>query len=145
MMADKYDGEERRATERRGCAPGDPFCDDHLHRVVNDKITACKSDISADIHAIRENMTKIEGKQDTLTNDVHKLSIAVNDIAINSGSIAESLKGMSGLVETYNWIVGFNRVLEWGRKNILLIAFLTAVYLFATGKVDLKSVVEWIL
>lgn len=140
-----FEGVERRASERRGCTPGDPFCDDHLHRVVNDKITACKSDISADIHAIRDNINKIETKQDILTNDVHKLSIAVNDIAINSGSIAESLKGMRGLVETYNWIVGFSRVLEWSRSNIPLLAFLVLTYLLITGKIDWKAMLEWLI
>ena len=141
----EYLGVERRATERRGCAPGDPFCDDHLHRVVNDKITACKSDISADIHAIRENMSKIEAKQDTLTSDVHKLSIAVNDIAINSGSIAESLKGMSGMFETYKTLVGINNFLGWMRGNIVLVITIVVLVMFITGKIDLKAMVEWIL
>ena len=119
--------------------------DDHLHRVVNDKIQACKGDLVQDMHAIRENINKVEVKQDTLTSDVHKLSISVRDIVTNSASIAESLKGMSGMFDTYKSLVGVNKFFAWVRENIITVALLAAIFLWLSGKLDLKVLLGWLI
>ena len=144
-MSEAYVGPDRRAAEHNGCSPDHPKCDDHLHRIVNDKMHACKSELSQDIHLIREDISKIEAKQDALTTDVHKLSVSVRDIATNSASIAESLNSMNGMFDTYKSLVGVNKVFAWVRENIITVALIVAIFLWLSGKLDLKVLLGWLI
>ena len=141
----EFEGVERRASERRGCTPGDPFCDDHLHRVVHEKVDACKVDINKDIHALREDMSNASKKIDALAVDVHRLNISVADIAINSKSIAASLQNMTEVREAYETFKGFARVMAWMRQNVVTVALVVAVVMFAMGKLELKNLLGWLL
>ena len=137
-----YTEEERRKAERRNCtAP----CDDHVHRVVHEKVDACKVDINKDIHALREDMSSASKKIDALAADVHRLNISVADIAINSKSIAASLQNMTEVREAYETFKGFARVLHWMRQNVVTVALLTAIVMFAMGKLELKALLGWVL
>jgi len=106
---------------------------------------ACKSELSQDIHLIREDISKIEAKQDTLTTDVHKLSVSVRDIATNSASIAESLSSMNGMFDTYKSLVGVNKIFAWVRENIITVALIAAIFMWLSGKIDLSVLLGWVV
>jgi hypothetical protein len=133
-----YTGPERR-TEMA------TVCDNYLHRIVQDKIDACKGTINDDIHGLREDMSSAGKKIDALAADVHRLNISVADIAINSKSIAASLQSMTEVREAYDMFKAGGKFLKWLRENIVSIAILVAIVLFLMGKVDLKAFVGWIL
>jgi hypothetical protein len=138
----EYIGPERREIERRGCTMP---CDDHVHRVVHEKLEGCKADLNKDIHALRVDMSKASEKIDALATDVHRLNISVADIAVNSKSIAGSLQSMTEVKEAYDTIKGFARVMAWMRQNVVMVALLVAVVMFAMGKLELKNLLGWLL
>ena len=138
MIDPAYTGPERR-TEMT------PACDNYLHRIVQDKIDACKGTINDDIHALREDMSSASKKIDSLAADVHRLNISVADIAINSKSIASSLQAMTEVKEAYETFKGFARVMAWMRQNVVTVALLVAVVMFAMGKLELKALLGWLL
>ena len=120
-------------------------CDDHIHRIVQDRVEACKSDLVGDIHRINANISSIQTEQKSQAAELHKLNIAVHDIAINSASIAKSLEGMSGMFETYKTLVGINKLFGWMRENIIGIALLVAIFMALAGKLDLKMLLGWLV
>jgi hypothetical protein len=141
-MSETYDGPERRETERRGCTMP---CDDHVHRVVHEKLEGCKADMYKDIHLLRADMSNASKKIDALASDVHRLNVSVADIAINSKSIASSLQTLTEVKEAYETFKGFARVLNWMRQNVVTVALIVAIVMFAMGKLDLKSLIGWVL
>lgn len=138
MTDHAYTGPERR-TEMA------PVCDNYLHRIVQDKIDACKGTINEDLHQLREDMSSAGKKIDALAADVHRLNISVADIAINSKSIAASLQSMTEVREAYDMFKAGGKFLKWLRENIVSIVIIVAIVLFLMGKVDLKAFVGWIL
>jgi hypothetical protein len=122
-----------------------PVCDNYLHRIVQDKIDACKGTINEDLHQLREDMSSAGKKIDALAADVHRLNISVADIAINSKSIAASLQSMTEVREAYDMFKAGGKFLKWLRENIVSIVIIVAIVLFLMGKVDLKAFVGWIL
>jgi hypothetical protein len=138
MIDPAYTGPERR-TEMA------PVCDNYLHRIVQDKIDACKGTINEDIHGVREDMSSASKKIDALAADVHRLNVSVADIAINSKSIASSLQSMTEVREAYETFKGFARVLHWMRQNVVTVALIVAIVMFAMGKLELKALLGWML
>lgn len=126
-----YAGPDRReGAERRDC-------DDKIHRIVHEKVGACKDQVYMEIHALRGDISNINDRLNTLSDDVHKLGLAVRDIANNSGDIANSLREMQSVVTTYNKVRGAWDVFDWLRKNVLTIAVVLVVlyYVVAHGNV----------
>ena len=128
--------------ERRVCPE---VCDDHMHRVVHEKVGACKADMYKDIHDLRADMSIASRKIDTLAADVHKLNISVTDIAISSKSIAASLATLTEVREAYDTLKGFASVMSWLRQNLVALALLVAIVLFLMGKLDYKVLLGWVL
>ena len=141
----EYAGVDRRGEfkDRRVCDPQE--CDSHIKLVMHEKIDACKVELYRDIHELKEDVSEVNKRLTALTGDVHKLGIAVTDIAINSKSIAASLESMSGMVETYKTLVGINKLFGWMRENIIGIAMLIAIFMVLSGKIDLKMLLGWLV
>ena len=137
-----YTEEDRRKIERRSCAAP---CDDHVHRVVHEKVEACRDDLYKDIHALRTDMSNAGKKIDTLATDVHKLNLSVADIAANSARVANSIESLTEIKDAYTTIKGFARVMAWMRQNVVTVALIVAIVMFAMGKLDLKSLIGWLL
>jgi hypothetical protein len=90
-------------------------------------------------------MSSASKKIDALAADVHRLNISVADIAINSKSIASSLQAMTEVKEAYETFKGFARVMAWMRQNVVTVALIVAVVMFAMGKLELKNLLGWLL
>ena len=116
-----------------------------MHRVVQEKIDACYSVINGDLHQLREDVSTAGKKIDALASDVHRVNISVADIAINSKSIAASLQSMTEVREAYETFKGFARVMAWMRQNVVTVALVVAVVMYAMGKLELKNLLGWLL
>lgn len=130
VSTENYDGPDRRACDRRDC-------DDKIHRIVGDKVGQCRDQVYIEIHALRGDINALASGLNELRGDVHKQTVAVHDIAINSASMANSLHAMQQMASTYNKVRGAWDVFDWLRKNVLTIAVVLVVlyYVVAHGNV----------
>ena len=116
-----------------------------MHRIVDDKVNTCKDQVYVEIHALRGDISTINDRLNDLTGDVHKLGVAVRDIANNSGDIAKSLKGMQEVLTAYRRVRNAWDVFDWLRRNIVTLGFVALVMYYVITSGDAASVAKRLL
>lgn len=132
-----YTGPERRC--------GQNECDDHIHRVVHEKVGSCKNEIYKEIHGLRADMGKVNDRLNILSDDVHKLGLAVRDIANNSQDIARSLNAMTEVATAYKNVQGWWSVTNWIRHNIITVGVVLVILYYVIAHGDAAQIVQGML
>lgn len=139
IETDSYAGPDRRANDRRH------DCDDHIHRVVHEKVGNCKNEIYKEIHGLRSDMGKVNDRLNILSDDVHKLGLSVRDIANNSQDIATSLRDMREMASTYRKVRGAWDVFDWLRKNVVTVGVVLVVLYYVAAHGNAADLLEAVL
>ena len=138
IETDNYVGPDRRSSERRDC-------DDHIHRVVHEKVGNCKNEIYKEIHGLRADMSKVNDRLNILSDDVHKLGLSVRDIANNSQDIATSLRDMREMAATYRKVRGAWDVIDWVRRNVVTLGVVLVILYYVIIKGDVVQLLGGVL
>lgn len=133
-----YTGPDRRVLAHHDC-------DDHIHRVVHEKLGHCKNEIYKEIHGLRADMGKVNDRLNTLSDDVHKLGLSVRDIANNSQDIATSLRDMREMAATYRKVRGAWDVIDWVRRNVVTLGVVLVILYYVILKGDAVQIVQGML
>lgn len=108
--------------ERRNC----PGCRnlDALER----RVTQCKAQFDAEIIQVHESVAGLNKEIHGLRSD---MSASVGEINKSLADIATTLRQLADLPEAWNNLKGFMAVVRWTKENLLLLAILGAVLIYA--------------
>jgi predicted DCC family thiol-disulfide oxidoreductase YuxK len=113
----EWDGEERRNCI--GCRNLDS-----LERRVNQ----CKAQFDAEIIQVHESVAGLNKEIHGLRSD---MSASVGEINKSLADIAATLRQLADLPEAWRNLKGFMAVVRWTKENLLLLAIMGAVVIYA--------------
>jgi len=125
---------------------------DEIKQIVDGRMAKCKAQVDSDISYVRDGLEWVETGLTALRNDhhelradVHRQTIAFQDIASSMREVADTMRKLTDLPEAWNALKGWYKVMQVLRQNVLVIMLLVGIISYIAANMSLKDVIGWVL
>lgn len=125
---------------------------DEIKQIVDARMASCKTKEDAEISSVRDGLDRLEMGLTALRNDhhelradVHRQTIAFQDIASSMREVADTMSKLTDLPEAWNALKGWYKVMQILRQNVLVIMLLVGIISYVAANMSMKDVIGWVL